>query len=266
MLAELVDFSWIDQHGDDADLVIIDSRQPVKYLQGHIPRAVNVPTSRVFDKGTLELLPTEHLARIFGEAGIDNDRTILVCDDNDGQNEAMLAWTLEFLGQPRVKLLSGFVSRWTRENRPIAYRPAKPDPRIMLVKINSDVRANREQISRESALKLVDMRSGDEFEGKSPDGPKSKHLPGALSLPWTSLLGEEDQLFHPRSSLEALVSELGLGRDDQIVTYCSFGPRAAIGYMALRELGFEQVKVYDRASQQWTDRIGLSLDNCVPAL
>lgn len=266
MLAELVDFAWIDQHGDDADLVIIDSRQPIKYLQGHIPRAVNLPTSRVFDKGTLELLPADQLARIFGDAGIDNDRTILICDDYDGQNEAMLAWTLEFLGQPKVKLLSSFMSHWTKENRPTSYRPAKPEPRTTNVKQTLDVRATLDEISRGNAMKLVDLRSRDEFEGKSSDGPKSKHLPGALSLPWTSLLGEEDQLFRPRPSLEALVSELGLGRDDQIVTYCSFGPRAAIGYMALRELGFKHVKVYDGASQQWTGRIGLSLDNCVPAL
>ena len=265
-MAELVDFSWFDQHSDDPDLVIIDSRPPIKYLQGHIPRAVNLPTSRVFDKGTLELLPIERLARIVGDAGIDNYRTILVCDDHDGQNEAMLAWTLEFLGQPRVKLLSSFMGHWAKENRPISYRPTKPEPRTMHVKLTSDVRATLEETSSGSAVKLVDLRSRDEFEGKSSDGPKSRHLPGALSLPWTSLRGEEDQLFRPRPSLEALVSELGLGRDDQIITYCSFGPRAAIGYMALRELGFKHVKVYDRSFQHWTSRTGLSLDNCVSAL
>lgn len=264
MLAELVDFSWIDQHIDDAGLVIIDSRPPIKYLQGHIPRAVNLPTSRVFDKGTLELLPVERLARIVGDAGIDDDRTILVCDDHDGQNEAMLAWTLEFLGLPRVKLLSSFMSHWTKESRPISYRPAKPEPKAMHVKQTSDVRATREDISGGRTVKLVDLRSQDEFDGKSSDGPKSRHLPGALSLPWTSLIGEENQLFRPRPRLEALVSELGLGRDDQIVTYCSFGPRAAIGYMALRELGFKQVKLYDRSFQHWTSRMGLSLDNCLP--
>jgi thiosulfate/3-mercaptopyruvate sulfurtransferase len=136
----------------------------------------------------------------------------------------------------------------------------------MHVKLTPGVRATLEEISRGSAVKLVDLRSQDEFEGKSSDGPKSRHLPGALSLPWTSLLGEENQLFRPRPWLEALVSELGLGRDDQIITYCSFGPRAAIGYVALRELGFKHVKVYDRSFQHWTSRTGLSLDNCVTAL
>ena len=238
----------------------------MRYLQGHIPRAVNLPTSRVFDKGTLELLPAERLARIVGDAGVDNDTTILVCDDHDGQNEAMLAWTLEFLGQPGVKLLSSFMSNWIKKNRPISYRAAKPEPKTMHVKRDPNVRATFEEISGGSAVKLVDMRSNDEFEGKSSNGQNSKHLPGALSLPWTSLLGEGDHLFRQRPSLESLVSELGLSRDDQIVTYCSFGPRAAIGYIVLRELGFKHVKVFDRSFQHSTGLTSLSLDNCGPAL
>jgi thiosulfate/3-mercaptopyruvate sulfurtransferase len=265
-LAELVDFSWIDQNKDDPGLVIIDSRPPIRYLQGHIPRAVNLPASRVFDRGTLELLPMERLAGIIGDAGIDEDRTVLICDDHDGQNEAMLAWTLELLGHPKVRLLSSFIGRWTKESRPISYRPAKPEPRAMRTKPNPDVRATLEEISSGSAIKLVDLRSQDEFEGKSSDGPRSRHLPGAANLPWTSLIGEEDELFRAKYQLEMLVSQLELGRNDQIVTYCSYGPRAAMGYAAFQQLGFKHVKVYDKSFQQWTNRAGVSLDNCVSLL
>jgi thiosulfate/3-mercaptopyruvate sulfurtransferase len=262
-LAELVDFPWIDQNKGNPDLVIVDSRPPIKYLQGHIPRAVNLPTSRVFDKGTLELLPTERLARIIGDAGIDTDGTVLVCDDHDGQNEAMLAWTLELLGHPRVKLLSSFMCRWIKENRPISYRPATLESRTMQTKSTPDVRATHELISSGSAMKLVDLRSIDEFRGNSVDGPQSRHLSGALSLPWTSLLGEGDELLRELPQLEALVHGLGLGRDDQIVTYCGYGPRATIGYAALQHLGFKHVKVYDKSFQRWAGRTVLSLDSCV---
>ncbi len=265
-MAELVDFSWIDRNGDDPGLVIVDSRPPIKYLQGHIPSTVNLPTSRLFDRGTLELLPIERLAGIIGDAGIDMDRTVLVLDDHDGQNEAMLAWTLEFLGHPRVKLLSSFIGRWIKERRPVSYRAAKPEPRVMQARVNSDVRATKEDISIGPAKKLVDLRSQEEFEGKSSDGLKSRHLPGAVSLPWISLLGEEYELFGTRSQLETLVGGLGLFPDDLIITYCSYGPRAAMGYAALKQLGFKHVKVYDRSFQQWAGRPVISLDNCVSRL
>lgn len=264
-MAELVDFSWIDRHKEDAGLVIVDSRPPIKYLQGHIPQAVNLPTSEVFDRGTLELLPFERLTGIFGDAGIDEDRTVLVCDDHDGQNEAMLAWTLELLGHPSVKLLSTFMGRWTKENRPISYRPTTPESRSMRAKPRGGIRASFEEISN-GRMRLVDLRSRDEFEGKSADGPQSAHLPGAVSLPWTNLLGEEGQLFRPRPQLETLLSAIGLDRGDQIITYCSFGPRAAVGYAAFEQLGFKHLKLYDRSFQHWAKPTGLSLDNCLPSL
>jgi thiosulfate/3-mercaptopyruvate sulfurtransferase len=264
-MAEVVDFSWIDQHKEDTGLVIVDSRPPVKYLQGHIPQAVNLPTSKVFDRGTLELLPIERLAGIVGDAGIDEDSTVVVCDDHDGQNEAMLGWTLELLGHPKVKLLSSFMTRWTRENRAVSYRPTKPESRSLRANPIGDMRASFEEISGER-VKLVDLRSREEYEGKSAEGPQSKHLPGAVSLPWTNLLGQEDQLFRPKSQLETVLSETGLDRDDQIITYCSFGPRAAVGYAALRQLGFKHLKLYDRSFQHWAKPKGLSLDNCLPSL
>lgn len=264
-MVEFVDFSWIDQRNDDADLVIIDSRPPVKYLQGHIPRARNLPSSKLFDRGTLELLPVDGLASVIGNAGIDENRTVVVYDDPDGQNEAMLAWTLEFLGHSKVRLLSPFMERWIEENRTLSYRAAMPEPRAFHARPNSDVRATIAEISSAPRVKLVDLRSREEFEGKSSAGPDSRHLPGAVSLPWTDMLGE-DQLLRPVEQLETLVSLLGLGRDEQIVTYCSFGPRAAIGYIALHQLGFRHVKVYDRSFQQWTKPQGiLPMDNCLAA-
>jgi thiosulfate/3-mercaptopyruvate sulfurtransferase len=262
-LDELVDFSWIDQNKDNPELSIVDSRPPIKYLQGHIPGAANLPATRLFDRGTLELLPIEKLTAIVGDAGITEDRSVLICDDPDGQNEAMLAWTLELVGHPRVKLLSSFMPLWTRQNRPISYRPARTEPKEMRLNLNANVRATRNDISKGRGMKLVDLRSRDEFEGKSSDGPSSRHLPGAVNLPWTNLTGQGDQLFGARSHLEMLVSEIGLCRDDQIVTYCSYGPRAALGFAALQQLGFKNVKVYDRAFQQWTTRTELTLDACV---
>jgi thiosulfate/3-mercaptopyruvate sulfurtransferase len=264
-MAEVVDFSWIDRHKEDPGLVMVDSRPPVKYLQGHIPLAVNLPTSKVFDRGTLELFPIERLAGIVGDAGIGEDTTVVVYDDHDGQNEAMLAWTLELLGHPRVKLLSSFMTRWIKDNRAISYRPTMPASKSMRTRPIRDMRASFEEISGEG-VRLVDLRSREEYEGKSAEGPQSKHLPGAVSLPWTRLLGEEGHLFRPKPQLETLLSELELDRDDQIITYCSFGPRAALGYAAFQQLGFKHLKLYDRSFQRWEKPKGLSLDNCLPSL
>ncbi len=126
-----------------------------------------------------------------------------------------------------------------------------------------DIRATVEEVFNGHGFKLVDVRSQEEFEGKTDQG-KSKHLPGAINLAWTSLLGEQDQVFRPTAELEKIMSEHGLDHDDRIITYCSFGPRASLGYIALRQLGFKNVKVYDRSFQQSPkQRTTISLDDCL---
>ena len=263
-MPEIVDFSWIDDHKDDLDLVIADPRPPVKYLQGHIPNAVNLSSSKLFDRTTLELLPVERLAEIIGNNGIGIENTVLVYDDRDGQNMALLAWTLELLGHSKVRILSRFMEGWTQDQRPITYKRVEPSPRTIHANPIQHVRATVQEVSNEHELKLVDVRSREEYEGKSTDQRQvPKHLPGAINLPWTSLLGEGDQVFRPREELEKIVSEHQLDHKNRIVTYCSFGPRAALGYIALQQLGFRDVRVYDRSFQQSPKPMAFSLDDCL---
>ncbi len=259
----MVGTSWLVQHQDDPGLVIVDPRPPITYLQGHIPGAVNLPSWMVFDRTTLELLPVERLAGAFQDVGVGDDGMVVLYDSFDGQHAALLAWTLEFLGHPRVMLLSSFLEGWVKEGRQVFYRPVKPRAGTLSAKPNPDLRATLAEISIRRDLKFVDLRSREEFEGKPAEGLYTGHLPGAVSLPWTSLLGDNQPL-RGFPELEMIISELGLSRDDQIVTYCGFGPRAAIGYIALQQLGFKHVKVHDGSFQRWARQKGpFPRDDCV---
>src|SRR5712692_6021745 len=263
-LIELTDIPWTTEHLNDSDLTIIDSRQPLKYLQGHIPGAVNLPSSAVFDGKTLELLPLDMLTTVFGNAGISEDRMVLVYDSYDGQNGAMLAWTLEFLGHPKVKLLSSFMEQWAKEGRPILYKPLKSQPRTLRAKPNLSARVTLTDISSDQEFKFVDLRSREEFDGTRKGETSQEPLPGAVSLPWTSLLGKDGQLLRPVHEMKWVAFEARIGREDSIVTYCTFGPRAAIGYIAMQQLGFKQVKVFDGVSRQQPKNPGtVNRDDCV---
>ena len=65
----------------------------MKYLQGHVKNAVNLPLFKAFDaEGAL--LPDADVQRWIGAAGLDAQRTPVIYDSYDGQNGAMLAWIL----------------------------------------------------------------------------------------------------------------------------------------------------------------------------
>src|SRR5690242_21121075 len=113
-MINLVDNSWLTEHVSDPQTRIIDPRSRVRYLQGHVPKAVNLPLAELFDRESLALFPDEKLAEVFGNVGVDFDSNVVLYDSYDGQSAAMLAWLLEYLGHSRVVILSTYFEHWVK--------------------------------------------------------------------------------------------------------------------------------------------------------
>ena len=48
-----------------------------------------------------------------------------------------------------------------------------------------------------------------------------------------------------------------ISKDDEIVTYCQGGYRAANSFLALKKLGFQNVRVYVGSWGEWGNRLDL---------
>jgi thiosulfate/3-mercaptopyruvate sulfurtransferase len=256
----LVDNSWLADHTEDPQTKIIDPRPRVKYLQGHIPRAVNLPLSEVYDKETLGILPGERLVEIFGKAGVDTNSTVAFYDSYDGQSASMLAWLLEYLGHARVTILSSYFESWVKQGGQILYRPVPSEPKRFVRTSSRPTRALLSEVLHRGDSKVLDLRSEDEFRGKTSTESRSGHIPGAVSLPWTDLIERDLQFLKPQRELRERITTIGVNSSDRVITYCSNGPRAAIGYVALQQLGFENVQVYDGSFHEWARIPDLRLD------
>jgi thiosulfate/3-mercaptopyruvate sulfurtransferase len=259
-MINLVNDSWLAEHVEDPQTRIIDPRPRVKYLQGHVPRAVNLPLSEVYDRETLGIHSEERLAEIFGKVGVDLDSTVALYDSYDGQSAAMLAWLLEYLGHPRVMILSNYLEGWVKHGRQILYRLVPAEPKSFGQKLGGRGRALMNEVLQRGDSKLLDLRSEDEFQGKISTEPRSGHIPGAVSLPWTELIGKELQFLKPQQELRERTTAVGVNLSDRVITYCLNGPRAAIGYVALQQLGFENVQVYDGSFHEWARKPELPLE------
>jgi len=51
--------------------------------------------------------------------------------------------------------------------------------------------------------------------------------------------------------LARIADAAGVDRSDKVVVYCRSGPRAALGYLALSQLGAD-VRLYDGSFAQWS--------------
>jgi thiosulfate/3-mercaptopyruvate sulfurtransferase len=221
----------------------------MKYLQGHLKNAVNLPVFRAFDAQG-KLLSPDALARWIGAAGLDENRTPVIYDSPEGQNGAMLAWILEYLGRTDVHMLDVFYERWLAEKRDVFYKPVEATARTFTPHVNPQIRVTLAELRTNPPVKFIDFRSQEEYTGKRDMDGKPGHLPGAVNIVWRDLGGASQALLATPQKLERLLSAAGIHRNNQLVAYCRSGPRASLGYLALRRCGYN-VRLYDGSYAEW---------------
>jgi len=79
---------------------------------------------------------------------------------------------------------------------------------------------------------IVDVRTRREYE--------AGHVPGALHVPFYTLLVRQDDIPGPRERV--------------VVVYCEHGPRAGVARFALRLSGFTDVRYLDGHMAGWKER------------
>jgi thiosulfate/3-mercaptopyruvate sulfurtransferase len=167
----------------------------------------------------------------------------------------MLAWLLEYFGRTDVHLLSIFFERWAAEGHEVLYRPVPPVSKSFTVRVNPQIRVTIDNLRHDSDLKLIDFRSREEYTGEQDRDGQPGHIPGAVNIVWRDLVGPQQEALASREKIQQLVGATGIQRDDRIVAYCRLGMRAALGYLALQQAGYD-IRLYDRSYAEWA-RSGL---------
>ncbi|HEV2386238.1 MAG TPA: rhodanese-like domain-containing protein [Candidatus Acidoferrales bacterium] len=252
----LVTADWVAERTGSDDFLLLDPRSPVRYLSGHIASAVSVPWTSLWD-GEGNLRPAEELADRLGAAGLDDRRAPVVYDGVDGRHGAMLAWILVYLGRSDAHLMDVFFETWQAEGREVYYRRVEPVARGFRWRRVDAVRASREEVLRDGALR-IDFRGADEFSGETDTEGRPGHIPGARHLAWQELGGGNGRLLAPAERLVGLLKARGIAEGGSAIAYCRSGPRAALGFLALRLAG-RDVRLYDGSYADWV-RSGLPVE------
>ena len=224
----------------------------MKYLSGHLPGAINVPMYKAFgaDGG---LLAPDSLSAFISGAGLGDGRSPILYDSPEGQNAAMLAWILEYLGRRDIHVMGAFFESWKSSGREVLYKPVDAPAASFTAKTDASIRVTVDELRQSSGgVELIDFRSREEFSGeKSMGDDQPGHIPGAINLPWRELGSAPERMLKSREELQRMLAEAGVERSGEIIAYCRSGPRAALGYMALRELGYD-VRLFDGSWAQWS--------------
>lgn len=136
---------------------------------------------------------------------------------------------------------------------------------------DESIRAYKEQVfatlGKSGGVKLVDVRSVDEFTGKilAPPGlsetaQRGGHIPGAANIPW-SQAANEDGTFKSADALKQLYEGNGVDGCGEVISYCRIGERSAHSWFALKYLlGYKDVKNYDGSWTEWGNLVGAPIE------
>ena len=248
-MATFVAADWVEERLYTPGFLVVDPRSAMRYLQGHLQSAVNLPLQKFHDADG-RLLSDVQLAELLGSMGLGDHQSPVLYDGPDGRNAAMLAWVLEYLGRQDVHIMDVLLAGWVAQGRELFYRPVKPVAAQFTARVNPVLRASLADVSAASGVKLVDLRSREEYAGETDIDSRPGHIPGAVNIVWQELVGQDGRFLCPDEKVRQALDHAAIGRDDRIVAYCRTGVRAAVGYLGFRRLGYD-VRLYDGSYAEW---------------
>ena len=253
---KLVDAEYLLNNRTNENIVVIDARGgmleegALMYDKAVVVDWTDISLLDEFGGENLgKLLSKDNYEQIFSKLGINADSEVLVygftMPEQGFGDEARVVYTFNYAGFDKVKFIDGGFKQVEKLGFNKNYEPTEDRLDVSDV-VRSEATQNEKAIFTDELLsklgsndvQIIDTRLEVEFNGRVIYGEnKAGHIPGAISLPFNSLVDEEG-FVKSREELEKYVNEKGLDKDKLQITYCTTGVRASYVAVILEELGF----------------------------
>lgn len=246
----------------DPNLRVIDVRPGERFAMGHVPGA------RHFDIYGLNTYDTDEAplnsfvkmwAFLLGRRGVEFENTVVFYGQITGMTSARGFWFLEFLGHADTHVLEGGYTAWGRAGLPVTRDAEVPKPKRFRYTLRRETVATYRGVldAIDTPGKcILDTRSKGEWLGTDRRAARGGAIPSAVHQDWVNHLTPEGGM-KPANALQAQFKTIGVTRDKDIIPYCNTGYRSAHAYLALRLLGYPQVRNYVGSWQEWGNRAEL---------
>ena len=263
---QLVETDWVAAHARDANVRVVDMRiAPAAYAAGHVSGAVYLsPVAiRVADRPPTFLPSPQEFEALMAKLGIGDATRVVVYDERGGIYAARLWWILNYFGHSNVALMNGGWVKWAAEQRPAeketpapasARFAARPQPRWVAT-ANDVVNA-----IDKPGVRIVDARTQAEIDGKDLRGIKrGGFVASSVPVYWEDLLDAQQRTFKPADELKRIYEERGVLPSQEVIAYCQVGMRASVDLFALHLIGYDKLRNYYGAWEEWGNRDDLPI-------
>lgn len=272
----LVSTEWVSEHLNDKNIRIIESNEDhLLYSSGHIRGAVHVDwTTDLNDQIKRDYLDKKGFQSLMSRIGVTRGMTVVFYGDKNNWWACYAYWVFQLFGHLNAKIMDGGRMKWINEGRELTREiPSYSQTKYLAPNRNDKrIRAFRNQVSKhvDKKLKLIDVRSLDEFTGKRlhmPEYPnegalRGGHIPGAKSIPWAQAVNAEDGTFKTADELKTIYERNNkLKPIDNIIVYCRIGERSSHTWFVLKYLlGYKNIRNYDGSWTEWGNLVGVPIE------
>jgi thiosulfate/3-mercaptopyruvate sulfurtransferase len=243
-------------------ILVVDTRPFTAYSHGHIPGAINVDLFQFhwLDTSTRGIKDFERQTRILlSNIGVNECHRVVFYDEISGMSAARGVWLLLYFSHKHVCMLDGGFKRWQEEGHPIETKTNSFNHCHFVGKPNRKVLATYAEVRRSLRKKdsvIVDARTKEEFLGQHVRAARAGRIPSAINVDWEQNIDEGS--FKSPERLRELFSAIPM--KSRIITYCQGGYRAANTFLALKILGYKDVRMYLGSWGEWGNKTDLPIE------
>lgn len=258
---------WLRENLAEQNIRIVDCRFKLgspdegkhQYERSHIPGAVFFDLEKdlsgnVREHGGRHPLPDmSRFKERLETAGIGNETIVVAYDGKEGAFASRLWWLIKYVGHDKVYILNGGFDEWGTSGYPLDDTVPEYERTEFNISESREIVATYEEV-KDLALKgkgeaiLIDSRESRRYLGiEEPIDRIAGHIPTALNKPWIE--GYENGRFKSVSEQEQRFTELD--KNQPIIVYCGSGVTATPNFIALKEAGFKNVRLYAGSYSDW---------------
>ena len=113
---------YLESAKERDDVVLVDNRERLNYLEQHIPGAINMPYRTLATSDKILRAP-EDMKRLFSNRGVKEDAEIITYCGSVGTLSGLAYYALKSTGLPNVKLYVRSFKEWKNLEKPTAKQP-----------------------------------------------------------------------------------------------------------------------------------------------
>lgn len=242
----VIDQTEFDALAGQDGVKILDIRTEAEYNKGHIPGAINVPWQKLNvserDGVRNEYEDDAKIEAALRSAGLSYDDTILIYAASSMVGRVYTV--LDYAGFEKLHVLDAGVVQWKGSLTKTSTKAKNSDFKLTRKKEN--------RVEQDYVASNVGSDKAVIIDGRGLETAKDGHIPSAQIVPVQSFLEEKTFKLRNREELLAELASKGVTPDKTIISYCGSGAAASSSYLYLKDLGFKDVRFYDKSWDEWS--------------